>query len=325
MNLKYPWLLLLFLCYIPLIYFYIKRLKNSTPSIEVSTLTPFNGHAPGWRVKSRHFCFVLRLLSIGALIIVICRPQTFDNKNSASVEGTDIVVALDVSGSMESPDLVPTRYDAAKKMASNFVEKRKNDNIGLVGFAGESLTLLPLTVDKAAVLNAISNLRLGSLGDGTAIGDGLVSAINRVLGGNAVSKSVILLTDGTNNTGEIDPMTAAQIAKQKGVRVYTIAVGRDAVVPVSSMFGHITTQIPVEVDEKTLSSIAGLTNGKFYRATDNTALQQVFDDIDQLEKSKLTVENYSRTDENFMMWLLVAAGLFVLEIVLRYTLFRRIP
>lgn len=323
--LKYPWLLLLFLVYVPLILFYVLGHKRANPDIEVSTTAPVAKLGTPWKVWLMHFSFILRLAAIGCLIVAICRPQTHDSRSDSMIEGTDIVVALDVSASMETPDLTPNRFEAARKIASQFVEQRDHDNIGLVGFAGESLTYMPLTTDRDAIINAIQHLNLGSLGDGTAIGDGLVSALNRVLGGTAVSKSVILLTDGSNNAGEIDPLAAAEIAKQKGVRVYTIGIGKDDVVNVPGMYGNINTAVPVEIDTKSLTSIAQATGGKFFRATDNRALKQVFSEIDQLEKSRIHVNNYSRTEDDFMPWVGAALALFLLELLLRYTVLRRIP
>ncbi len=325
MMLKYPWLMLLFLLYLPIIYFYITRLKRGDAYIGVSTVQAFARYKRPWKVWLMHICFVIKLFAIGCIIVALCRPQTHDSKVNSEIDGTDIVIALDVSASMETPDLVPNRFDAARKLASQFVEKRDHDNIGLVAFAGESLTYMPLTTDRATVMNAISHLMMGTLGDGTAIGDGLVSAVNRVLGGNAVSKSVILLTDGSNNAGEIDPLTAAQIAKQKGVRVYTIGIGRDNVMNMSTMFGNINTSVPVEIDEESLTEIAAITGGKFFRATDNQALQNVFAEIDKLEKSRINVDSYSRTEDNFMPWIGAALVLLLVYMSLRYTLLRRLP
>lgn len=325
MKLMHPWLLLLLLVNIPLIYFYIAGLRKANPYITVSTLKSFKVRSGGYKVWLLHLCFIFKLLAISFVIVALCRPQTHDALSNSAIEGTDIVLALDISASMETPDMTPTRFDAATKMASAFVEKRDHDNMGLVAFAGESLTFMPLTTDRTSVLNAISHLQLGALGNGTAIGDGLVNAINRVLGGKAVSKSVILLTDGSNNAGEVDPITAAQIAKQKNVRVYTIAVGKPGSVPVSSFYGNITTNVPIEIDEETLQKIAETTEGKFFRARDTRSLQQVFDEIDKLERSKINVDNFKRTDDHFMPWIGAALILFCLQLILRLTLLRRIP
>ena len=199
------------------------------------------------------------------------------------------------------------------------MEKRKNDEIGLVGFAGESLTFMPLTTDVATVSNAIRQLQPGMLGDLTAVGDGLMIAVNRVIGGNAVSKSIILLTDGANNAGEIDPLTAAQVAKEKGVKVYTIGVGAEES---SAFYGNAAVG---GLDEETLKQVAETTNGKYFRATDNATLQRIFDEINALEKSDLEADNFSRWQDNFMPWIGAAIALLLLEIILRFTLLRRIP
>lgn len=326
MILNNPWCLLLFLLFIPLIWWYLKKYRKGNPCIEISSTSVFNNAGSlSWKVVMLHALFMFRLLVIAALIIALCRPQTTDGIRSSQVEGTDIVLAIDVSGSMQAPDLEPNRFEAARDIASGFINERKHDNMSIVAFAGVSMSLMPLTNDKAALTTCLGNLSLGVLGDGTAIGDGLVSAINRVLGGKAKSKSIILLTDGTNNAGEVDPQTAAAIASQKGVRVYTIGIGTDGVVSVPDPFGFITTQVRTEIDEATLTNIANTTGGKYFRAVDNDALDQVFREIDTLEKTKLEIEEFSKTDENFMPWLWCALILFVIEMLLRYTVLRRIP
>lgn len=318
MMLKHPWLLLLLLIYIPIIIFYIRGRKNADAHIVVSTLAPFTGHSGSWRIKLMHICFALKLLAIGCVIVALCRPQKYDSSVNSEMEGTDIVVAMDVSASMQMNDLSPNRFEASRRIASDFVEKRNHDNIGVVAFAGESLTYMPLTTDRSAVMNTIRMLNLGALGNGTAIGDGLVSAINRVLGGKAVSKSVILLTDGSNNAGEIDPQTAAQIAKQKGVKVYTIGIGNNE-------YQGFDSNVPMELDEESLQQIASTTGGKYFRAVDTQTLKAIFEEIDKLEKSKIDVDNFTRTEDNFMPWIGVALLLLLIEMVLRYTLLRRIP
>lgn len=318
MMLKNPWMLLLFLVYVPVIISYLRHRKNSDPTLEMSTLAPLAGKHSTWRTKLMTVCFVLKLLAIGCIIIALCRPQKADDSVHSSTEGTDIVLAMDVSGSMNTPDLMPTRFEAARKIASDFVRKRESDNMGLVAFAGESLTIMPLTTDRASVLNTIRMITPGMLGDLTAIGDGLTSAINRVLGGKAVSKSVILLTDGANNAGEVEPLLAAEIARQKGVRVYTIGIGQET----TGFFGGQSTD---PLDEKTLTKIAETTGGKYFRATDNESLQQIFNEIDKLEKSKIDVDNFVRRQDNFMPWIASAIVLLLVVYVCRYTLLRRIP
>lgn len=323
MILKHPWLLLLLLVYVPIIIDYVRRRKSSDPTLEVSTLEPLASHHSTWRTKLMTFCFVAKLLAIGCIVVALCRPQTHDDSVHSQVEGTDIVLAMDVSGSMQARDFTPNRFEAARSIASDFVRHRENDNIGLVAFAGESLTFMPLTTDRASVLNTIRMLNIGSLGDGTAIGDGLVSAVNRVLGGKAVSKSVILLTDGSNYAGEVDPRMAADIARQKGVKVYTIGIGSDVSNdPYSAYMGGGTS---LDLDEESLTQIATTTGGKYYRATDTRSLQQIFNEIDKLEKTKMDADNYVRWQDNFMPWIVAAIVLLLISLVCRYTWLRRIP
>ena len=322
---KHPGLLFLLLLYIPLIYWYIKKYRNANPSLGVSTLQPVEKMPMSWKVVLLHFSFVLQLVAIGALIVALTRPQSHDSFKTSRVNGTDIVIALDISGSMSAKDFTPTRFAAAKDVASKFINQRENDNIGLVVFAGESLSLMPLTNDRSALVNAVKNIEMGDLNDGTAIGDGLVSAINRIVSGKAKSKSIILLTDGTNNAGDVPPSTAAQIAAQKGVRVYTIGVGTNGSFQVTDPFGFSSTTIETKIDEESLRNIAEATQGKYFRAKDEKVLQQVFDEIDSLEKSELDVEKFTYTEENFMPWLLLALCSLGLYLLLRYTVLRRIP
>lgn len=323
--LKNPGFLFLFLVYIPLIWWYIKKHKTGNPSMGVSSAKAYMRMGMSWKVMLLHGCFVLRLLAIGFVIIALCRPQSTDHLKSSSVEGTDIVLAFDISGSMSSQDFQPNRFEAAKEVAKRFINGRENDNMGLVIFAGESLSLMPLTTDRSALLNSLQNVQMGMMGDGTAIGDGLSSAINRVSSGQAVSKSIILLTDGTNNAGDVAPSTAAQIARQKGIRVYTIGVGTDGVVTIRDPYGFPSTTLETKIDEESLKSIASITGGKYFRATDNRMLSHVFDEIDSLEKTRLDVARYTQTEENFMLYIMIALLSFCVELLLRYTVLRRIP
>lgn len=323
MMLARPYLLWLFVIYIPLIVWYVMKHRQANPSLTISTLAPLKGHT-SWRVVMMHSLFVMRLLAIGLIIIALCRPQTHDHFRTSQIEGTDIILAVDISGSMMTTDFKPNRFEAAKDVATAFVNERENDNIGLVVFAGESLSLMPLTTDRTAVINAIRNIDMSAFNDGTAIGDGLASAINRVASGQAKSKSIILITDGTNNSGDIAPSTAAEIARQKGIRVYTIGIGTNGTAQYIDPYG-IPTTIETSIDEETLRSIASMTDGKFFRATDKKMLSQVFEEIDSLEKTKLDVSRHTRTDENFMPYVWGALILLSLQLLLRHTLFRRIP
>ena len=322
---KHPGLLFLFLLYIPLISWYIWKHRNANPSLGLSTISPVTKLPMTWKPILIHVCFALQLIAIGGLIVALARPQSHDNFNTSRINGTDIVIAIDISGSMNAKDFKPTRFAAAKDVASKFVNQREHDNMGLVVFAGESLSLMPLTNDRGALINAIDNIDMGDLTDGTAIGDGLVSAINRIVSGKAKSKSIILLTDGTNNAGEVPPSTAAQIAKQKGVRVYTIGIGTNGKINIPDPYGFSSTTIETKIDEESLREIAETTNGKYFRAKDEKVLKKVFEEIDKLEKSILDVDRFTYTEENFEPWILLSLCSLGLYLLLRYTLLRRIP
>lgn len=322
---KHSGLLFLFLLYIPLIAWYVWKHRNANPSLGISSILPVAKMPVSWKQILMHVCFALQLIAIGGLIVALARPQSHDNFNKSNINGTDIVLALDISGSMNAKDFNPSRFAAAKEVASKFVNQRENDNIGLVIFAGESLSIMPLTNDRAALVNAIDNIEMGDLVDGTAIGDGLISAINRIASGKAKSKSIILLTDGTNNAGDVPPATAAQIAKQKGIRVYTIGVGTNGTINIPDPYGFSSTVIETKIDEASLRQIAESTNGKYFRAKDEKVLENVFDEIDKLEKTVIDVDRFTYTEENFEPWILLSLCSLGLYLLLRYTILRRIP
>ena len=323
--LKHPYILLLFLLYVPLIAWYIWKWRNSNPAIGVSSVRAFRKVRNSWIVYLMHFCFALQLIAIGGIIVALARPQTHDSHSTSRVEGTDIVLAMDISSSMLATDLKPTRFDVAKEVAQKFVNQRTDDNIGLVVFSGETLSLMPLTNDKPALINAISAIKTGMLNDGTAIGDGLSSAVNRLTSGKAKSKSIILLTDGTNNAGDVAPSTAAQIAKEKGIKIYTIGVGTNGSIQITDPYGFSTTTMETKIDESALKQIASLTNGKYFRATDAKMLRDIFEEINALEKTTLDVNRIVQTEENFMPWIVLALCALGLQLLLRYTILRRIP
>lgn len=325
MNLNNPWWLLLFLLYIPIIWWYWKKNAKANPSLGISSLSAFAGVGNSWKAWLVHACFVLQLIALGCLIIAVCRPQSYNSKTTSSVRGTDIVLAIDISASMSANDMQPNRFEAAKAVAIDFVKGRPDDNIGVVAFGGQSLSLMPLTQDRNALVTTIANLKMGDLDNGTAIGDGLASAINRLSAGQAKSKSIILLTDGTNNTGEVEPSTAAEIAHDKGMRVYTIGVGTDQNIQVTDPYGFTSTTIETKIDEDALKAIAKTTDGRYFRAQDASTLREVFRTIDRLEKSRLDVSRFSRMDENFFPWVLAALIAYALMIAIRYTVIRRIP
>lgn len=324
MTFKYPALLWLLTVFIPLIAWYIWKHRNANPYMEVSTTAAFKGMHTSWKVHANVLLFILRLGAIGCLIVALARPQSFDSSTTSQIEGTDIALALDVSGSMNTPDIEPNRLVAAHKVASQFINARENDNMALVVFAGESLSLLPLTNDRATLLKELDNIQPGMLTDGTAIGDGLTSAINRISSGKARSKSIILLTDGSNNAGDVAPSTAAEIARQKGIRVYTIGIGTNGKFHVRDAFGF-DTDMETRIDEQALKDIAAQTGGKYFRAKNEKVLEEVFQEIDKLEKTRLEVERHQRTSENFIPWILAALCCLSLEILMRHTLLRRIP
>lgn len=325
MTLKYPFLLLLLLLYIPLIWFWIGRKNSNYASLNVSSLAPFSKKHVGGRAFLIPVSKILQLASIGFLIVALARPQKQDYMTNSHILGTDIVLAMDISESMSNGDIRPSRFEAAKSTAIDFIQNRTQDNMGLVIFAGEALSIMPLTNDILALQNAVHGVSMGQLANGTAIGDGLVSAINRVLNGQAKSKSIILLTDGTNNTGDVAPSTAADIAALKGIKVYTIGIGRDGKSVYVDPYGMSQTSIETPIDEATLKEIASKTGGKFFRVTDANTLKRVFNEIDNLEKTRMDVENYQRTDETFMPWVLAALACFCGALLLRLTILTKIP
>lgn len=329
MEFAKPHWLWLFLIYIPLILMYLKRYKKAQPSVQISSLKAFKGLSTSYKVYLRHGLFVLRLLAVGCLIIIICRPQTHDSWETSKTEGTDIILAMDMSTSMLARDFKPDRFEAAKDVASQFISGRESDNIGIVIFAGESFTLVPMTTDKTVLLNYVKEIKMNMLEDGTAIGDGLATAINRIKDGKAKSKSIILLTDGSNNTGVVAPLTAAEIAAKFGIKVYTIGIGTmgNAMFPVGiNVFGKVEYQsLPVVIDEATLKSISQKTGGRYFRATSKNVLKDVFKEIDKLEKTELDVRKFSQTEDNFMPWAILLLVLVCLDLGLRYTILRNIP
>lgn len=330
MNLAHPGYLWLFLLFIPLIAWYVWSQRKANPSMRMSSISAFKGLSTSWKVYVKHFSFVLKLAALSCLIIILCRPQTYDKWSMSDTEGTDIVMAIDISASMLSRDLQPDRLEAAKKVASDFVAKRESDNIGLVIFAGEGFTLLPMTTHQATLLNTIHEISINMLdADGTAIGDGIATAINRIKDGKAKSKSIILLTDGTNNSGVVAPLTAAEIAQKEGIRIYTIGLGTrgTAETPYAQGFdGELLYKpMPVTIDEESLKKVAQMTGGKYFRATDNDVLTSIFNEIDKLEKTKIDVKNFTNTQDNYMPWAWALLLLVLLNLTISYTVLRRIP
>jgi len=323
-----PTYLYLLLLLIPLIGWYIYKLCKSQASLQVSTSAPFDlPEAKSWKVYLRHVPFILRMVIIALLILILARPQSTNSWQNTSTEGIDIMLALDISTSMRAEDLKPNRLEAAKDVAASFINGRANDNIGLVVFAGESFTQCPLTTDHTVLLNLFKDIQMGMIEDGTAIGLGLANAVSRIKDSQAISKVIILLTDGVNNMGEIAPVTAAEIAKSFGVRVYTIGVGTQgsAPYPFQTPFGTEYRNIAVEIDEPALKQIAAITGGQYFRATDNASLKSIYSEIDEMEKTKISVQQFSKKQEEYMLWAIWLFVLLLVEILLRNTLLRNIP
>lgn len=328
-NIEYLFLLILL---IPYIVWYIMRHRKTEPTLQVSTTRMYMNAPKSWKVYLLHAPFLLRILSFVMIILVLARPQTTDNWQNSEIEGIDIMMAVDVSTSMLAEDLKPNRLEAAKKVAAEFINGRPNDNIGLTIFAGKAFTQCPLTVDHAVLLNLFNSVKgdiaqRGLIEDGTAVGMGLANAISRLKDSKAKSKVIILLTDGSNNRGDISPLTAAEIAKQFGIRIYTIGVGTNgtAPYPMQTYAGVQYVNVPVEIDEQTLTQIAGATNGNYFRATSNSKLEQVYKDIDKLEKTKLNVKEFSKREEAFALFGIIAFLSILLELVLRNTILKKIP
>lgn len=303
-----------------LVAYYVWRKGRTHASVQLSTAGFFDAQQKTFRHYLRHILFAIRLIVLALVIIVIARPQNVDKWQSSATEGIDIIMALDVSGSMLARDFNPDRLEASKNVATEFISGRPYDRIGLTVFSGESYTQCPLTTDHAVLINLMREIKSGIIEDGTAIGVGLSTAINRIKDSDAISKVIILLTDGINNRGAIDPLTAAEIAKAFGIRVYTIGVGSMgyADYPVPTPFGIQYQKMQVEIDEALLQKIAVMTGGVYFRATDNTSLQQVYSEIDKLEKSKIETREHSKREEMFMPWALAAALLLTAELLLRY-------
>lgn len=328
-NIEYLFLLLLL---IPYIIWYVLKRRKIEPTLQVSTTGMYKNAPKSWRIYLLHAPFVLRIIAIIMIILVLARPQSTNHWQNTEIEGIDIMLAVDVSTSMLAEDLQPNRLEAAKTVATEFINGRPNDNIGLTIFAGESFTQCPLTTDHAVLLNLFNSINVniaqsGLIEDGTAIGMGIANAVSRLKNSKAKSKVIILLTDGSNNRGDISPMMAAEIAKQFGVRVYTIGVGTNGTAryPLRTYTGIEYVNVPVEIDEKTLMQIASTTDGQYYRAISNSKLKDVYEEIDKLEKTKLNVKEFTQRKENYQSFALVAFICILLELILRNTLLKKIP
>ena len=313
---------------IPLmILFYFLYLRKKTSQLTYSGLDVFTGIKKSLRQQLQLMPFFLKLFAFALAIVALARPQSTSSGQNVTTEGIDIIMALDISSSMLAEDLKPNRIEAAKKVAEDFIDSRPNDRIGLVVFGGESFTQCPLTTDHSVLKNLFAGIQSGILADGTAIGEGLATAVNRIRKSTAKSKVIILLTDGVNNIGAIAPETAGEIAKTFGIRVYAIGVGTRGMAPYpfKTPFGIQYQNMEVQIDEKVLQQIASETDGKYFRATNATKLKEIYDSIDKLEKTKIDVTEFRKHTEEFYPWAIVALLLFIAEIALRYTVFKSIP
>jgi len=320
-----PWFFALFALLPLLLFWYI--IKNN---VQQGAIIISDASAKGlssWKNSFRHLPFVLRLLALSAIIVALAKPQTKYELQQAEGEGVDIVMCIDVSGSMTAQDFQPNRLEAAKAVAADFVNKRSTDRIGVVIFAGESFTQCPITTDHTVLLTAIENIHNGLLEDGTAIGSGLGTSVDRLRTSKSKSKVIILLTDGENNGGLIDPKTAKEIAKAFAVKVYTIGVGTDgyAPQPVNTPLGVQMQNTKVSIDEKLLKEIATETGGKYFRAKDNDGLSKIYNEINGLEKSKVEISTLTRYTEKFFPFVMAAMALLLIEVLMRFTVFRKFP
>jgi Ca-activated chloride channel homolog len=325
-NFAEPYFLYLLAIVPVMVAFYVLKQHKANASLRMPGLSPFEGTGLTFRHYLRHILFSFRVAAVILLIIVLARPQATNKFQNISTEGIDIVLTLDISGSMLARDFKPDRLEASKNVATEFISGRPYDRIGLVVFSGESFTQCPLTTDHAVLINLLREIESGMIEDGTAIGNGLATAVNRIKDSDAKSRVIILLTDGVNNRGDIAPATAADIAKTFGIRVYTVGVGTMGMAPypVQTPFGLQYQNMPVEIDENILKEISQVTGGMYFRATDNDKLVQVYNEIDKLEKSKIDVRQFSRKDEKFMFPALIAFILIGLEVLIRHTLFRNL-
>jgi Ca-activated chloride channel family protein len=295
--------------------------------MQLSSTSVFKKTTKGWKHYFRFSLFGFRMLAVSLLILALARPQTSMNRQDISVEGIDIMLATDISSTMLAEDLRPNRLEAAKEVAVEFISSRPDDRIGLVVFSGESFTQCPLTSNHALLINLYKDISFGMIDDGTAIGDGLATAVNRLKESKAKSKVIILLTDGINNMGSIDPQSAAEIAELYGIRIYTIGVGTmgTALVPVRTPVGMQYQRMEVQIDEVLLRKISALTNGKYFRATNKQKLQEVYKEIDRLEKSKIDVTEFSRKKEEFLPFVILALILLSLEFIIRFAVLKLVP
>lgn len=326
-NWENPELLYLLLVIPLLIIWYYFRHRSNNPALRFSDTSPLQEIKPTIKTYLIHSLFALRVIVIALVIIALARPQSVSTKQNVHIEGIDIVMSLDVSGSMLARDFKPDRLEAAKDVAKEFIAKRPNDRVSLVIFSGEAFTQVPLTTDHQMISNIFEEVQSGMIEDGTAIGDGLATAVSRLQNSDAISKVIILITDGVNNSGSVDPVSAAEMANMFGIRVYTIGIGTQGMAPypVQTPFGTQMQQMEVQIDEELLQKIASMTGGQYFRADNNKKLKEIYKEIDTLEKSRIDVQEFRKKHEAFLPFALFAFVALVLEITLRYLVFRRFP
>jgi Ca-activated chloride channel family protein len=323
-NPEFLWLLAV----VPaLAYLFWWRRKRMVTELQFSSLEPFEKTRKSLRERLRHSPVGIRLVALACLIIALARPQSVSSRQNVSTEGIDIVLLLDISGSMLAEDFTPNRISAAKQVAEDFIDGRQNDRIGLVIFSGESFTQCPLTTDYTVLKNMLRPVKEGMIVDGTAIGMAIANGVNRLKDSKAKSKVMILLTDGMNNRGEVDPITAAKIAATYTVRIYTVGVGAqgEAPYPIQTPFGIRRQLVPTDLDEKSLSTIADMTGGRYFRATDNNKLKAIYREIDKLERTRIEVTAYKRYTELYSTWLIIGLAFVVLEVGMSSTVLRKVP
>lgn len=326
-SFAYPWVLYLLLLLPGAAYWYWKKKDHTTPNVMYSSFHLFGAVPKSLKEKLVHLPAVLRLLALALLIVAFARPQTFSSGENIYTEGIDIAMVLDISGSMLAEDFKPNRLEAAKKVTDDFIKGRTTDKIGLVIFSGESFTQCPLTVDYAVLRNLLKDIYSGMIEDGTAIGNAIANGVNRLKDSKAKSKVMILLTDGVNNAGQIDPLTAAQIAQKFGIRIYTVGVGTigEAPYPFQTPFGKRYQMVPVEIDEALLKQISGTTGGKYFRATSNRKLADIYNEIDKMEKTRVEVTSYRHARELYFNWALAGFFLLLTEFGLSKFYLKKLP
>ncbi len=329
MEFKNPLFFTLLLALIPYIIWYVLQYKKSMPSLKVPETLKYRYAPKSFRLYLVHLPFLLRLILMTLVVCILARPQSKHSWSDTDVEGIDIMLAVDVSTSMLTQDFKPNRVEALKKIAQGFIDKRPNDNIGLTIFAGEAYTQCPLTTDHTMLMNLYNNADCnmaarGVIADGTAIGDGIMNAILRLKESPAKSKVIILLTDGVNNTATVSPLTAAEIAKKKHIRIYTIGIGKNGMAPYPLPTGG-TVMLPVEIDEAMMNKISNETGGRYFRAHKNEELDAIYSDIDQMERTKFNVKEYSKRSELFEPYALAALLVLLAEILLRVVVLKRLP